>query len=144
MLLPAGEIVATEWFQLGQHRPACEPLDHVVMPDHFHGVLRVIDEAPGSLWRAMSCFKGEATKEARRLGLVGREPMWVRGYYERVIRSDVELCRIRRTSLTIHGAGRRGFGRRRAPPPPAYDRNGEGSGGAGHRPRRHTIVTSRS
>ncbi|MGH7532531.1 MAG: transposase [Gemmatimonadales bacterium] len=96
MLLPAGEIVATEWFQLGQHRPPCEPLDHIVMPDHFHGVLRVIDEAPGSLWRAMSCFKGEVTKAARQLGLVGREPMWARGYYERVVRSDVELCRIQR------------------------------------------------
>lgn len=96
VLSPIGRLVDGGWRELVNHRPAVIPLDHVVMPDHFHGLLQVVGDDPGALYRAISCFKGEVTKRARRAGLQGVEPLWARSYYDHIVRNDRDLLRIQR------------------------------------------------
>ncbi|MFI5234212.1 MAG: transposase [Gemmatimonadales bacterium] len=90
-LLSIGQFLSEAWLDLHRHPPSVEPLDHVVMPDHFHGIVRVRSDARGSLWRAVNGLKGEVTRRARRHGMLGPEPLWARSFHDWVIRSESQL-----------------------------------------------------
>jgi putative transposase len=104
-----GHSVAYTWNDLPNHYPvtldAC-----VVMPNHLHGILVLgtdvgaeLKSAPteqqatrpglGEMIRALKTFS------TRRINELQRRPgiqIWQRGYYERIIRNDLEMNRIRR------------------------------------------------
>jgi putative transposase len=106
----AGQMVSVEWQNLPT-RFAQIALDiFIVMPDHLHGVLHIIDgsapaprddqqrhgTAPRSLGRMMQAFKSLTThayiqgvKEHSWPPFFGK--LWQRNYYERVIRNETEL-----------------------------------------------------
>jgi len=50
----------------------------------------------GALPTVIASFKSAATKRARQHGLSQNRSVWQRGYYERVIRGEKELARIRK------------------------------------------------
>ncbi|WP_396624134.1 REP-associated tyrosine transposase [Luteitalea sp.] len=65
----------------------------VVMPDHIHAVIEIgLDEAPtGSLSHLVREVKARVTMAARVAEAAGpQEPLWQRGYHDRIIRSDAE------------------------------------------------------
>lgn len=117
-----GEVVASVWLRLPLHYLHVALDEFVVMPNHVHGIVVLLDEADiradqantsGSPIGAGS--KTAPTKHARRHGLPevvrafktysaravneAREtpgaPVWQRSYYERVIRDEAELERAR-------------------------------------------------
>jgi REP element-mobilizing transposase RayT len=112
-----GEIVDACWRDIPNHFAHVALDVHVVMPDHIHGILRILRRgtacraptptpppcgAPteafghpvkGSLPTVIRAFKSSVTRIARRDGFEGR--FWQRGYYEKVIRNDDELARVR-------------------------------------------------
>ena len=81
----------------------------VVMPNHVHGIL-VIGEAAGpavvplhatalrdrpSLGVIIRSFKAAVTRELRIRGLHGQRAVWQSNFYDRVVRDEAELNRIR-------------------------------------------------
>lgn len=80
----------------------------VIMPDHLHGIMVMTEDAgtaagvpkaaPPSpaLDTVVGTFKAACTRAARRLRLLGREPLWQRGYYERIVRNERAMNMIRR------------------------------------------------
>jgi putative transposase len=115
-LTAIGRIVEEEWFRTADIRDSVELDEFVVMPNHLHGVLWILDK-PGSpiagtppraptgrkfgqpVSRSLSTiinnFKGRVTRRVRELRVIADQTVWQRGYYERIIRNDVELLRVR-------------------------------------------------
>ena len=111
VLLPFGQIVAQEWRTSAAVRPTLRLDAFVVMPNHVHGIVTIVDEnvgahsdAPrrGALLRAptsgavtrpprtigafVGAFKGAVTRRINALRDTAGSPVWQRNYYEHVIR----------------------------------------------------------
>jgi len=116
-LSAVGEIIVSRWYDLPNHHLV--ELDvFTIMPNHVHGVLIILDgkagEAGGAgeaglaptvgqpksrkatLGTITGSFKSAASKAINERGLGGNAPLWQRGYYEHVIRSEQALTRIRK------------------------------------------------
>jgi REP element-mobilizing transposase RayT len=111
ILNDAGRMVQSLWDELPRHFPNVELDTFVVMPNHVHGIIWIIDVGRGTACRAptverfgqpvahslptiIRSFKSAVTKcvNAQR-GTPGL-PIWQRNYYEHIIRNDDELNRI--------------------------------------------------
>ncbi|KPK87129.1 hypothetical protein AMJ80_12340 [bacterium SM23_31] len=117
-----GNIVDIEWRRTGEKRKNIVLDAYVVMPNHFHGILFMIDTrrgipprrdcAPtntendrnyrkfgemisGSLPAIIRSFKSAATKKINNLRNERGTPLWQRNYYEHIIRNDADLQKIR-------------------------------------------------
>jgi REP element-mobilizing transposase RayT len=97
-----GKTVAAEWARSATLRAEIELDVFQLMPNHLHGIVFLHDEhVPSRGPRARSVgafvagFKSAVTRRTREeLGL--RVPVWQRNYFERVIRNERELERIRK------------------------------------------------
>jgi putative transposase len=93
-----GELVVTQLLAAVRLEP-CRRLDAwVVMPDHVHVIARFQGRSPHdeSLPTVIARFKAGTTYAARRCGRYSRiDPLWQRGFYDRVIRSNRELEEMR-------------------------------------------------
>ncbi len=106
-LAEPGEIVEKWWAAIPSKFPDVEIDRFVVMPNHVHGILWIIDRQDGgvpvdanrtSLPRIMQWFKTMSTNEFIRAGKRDRRPsgiLWQRNYWERVIRDERSLDDIR-------------------------------------------------
>jgi len=101
-------IIETEWLKTPQIRSSVELDEYVVMPNHFHAILFVTRRgvsqyAPTNKFRSPSQtigsiirgFKSAVTKRTNKLRNSPSTPVWQRNYYERVVRNENELNRIR-------------------------------------------------
>jgi len=101
----AGRIVVQEWLACGNVYPQVRLDTHVVMPNHFHGIV-VIDESSlretvtaGQrrqmiLPKIMGRFKMRSSKRINRLRNTVGLSVWQRGYYDHIIRNEEDLIRI--------------------------------------------------
>jgi putative transposase len=119
-LSAAGQMIEEVWAGLPMRFPTIVLDAFVVMPDHLHGVLILSDETgepnagaevgnvnehapgtlPGTIGRILQTFKSTSThfyiQGVRQQGwppFAGR--LWQRNYYERIIRNEQALERIR-------------------------------------------------
>lgn len=107
-----GEIVVDCWEEIPQHFPGVELDVFVVMPNHAHGVLvlpgadtagstrathapPLQGDTPPVLGTVIGAFKSAATRRINLLRGMPGEPVWLRNYFERVIRDEDELNKIR-------------------------------------------------
>jgi REP element-mobilizing transposase RayT len=106
-------VINWAWRGIPDHFPSAGVDAFVVMPNHVHGIIvlkhrsfvgarhasplrtRASGPAPRSLGALVSGFKSTVTRELRSLGLWDGSPFWQRNYYERIIRDDDELVRVR-------------------------------------------------
>ena len=89
-----GGIVEECWLQLRTHYPAIGLDEFAVMPNHFHGVVHLRDGAPS----LVELVRGFKTFSARKINTVRHSPrakVWQRSFYDRIVRSDADLQRIR-------------------------------------------------
>jgi putative transposase len=99
----AGYMIDAVWRSLPERFPGVEIDYYVVMPNHFHAIFWL----PGtgiSYGDVVAAFKSVTTNEYIRGVREGRFPrfdgrLWQRGSYDRVIRNEEELNRVR---LYIH------------------------------------------
>ena len=113
----AGRIVQEEWLNLPRLRPQVRLDQFVVMPNHFHGILMLIEETEGTASRAPTregfgkpisgslptIIRGFKSVVTHRINLTQHTPgqaVWQRGFYEHVIRNEESLNRIREYILT--------------------------------------------
>lgn len=100
-----GAIVARCWDDLPGHYATVELDAFAVMPNHVHGIIVLTGPTAGGttdsldktrhalpeIVRAFKAFSARRINEAR--GMVGT-PVWQRGYYEHIIRTERSLGRI--------------------------------------------------
>jgi putative transposase len=72
-------------------RLACAALSYCIMPDHFHGLIRIA-KGKKSLGDFICAFKSRTTHECRKAKESGKFPLfenkiWHRNYYEVIVRS---------------------------------------------------------
>ena len=111
-----GEIVAEQWLQTGVLRQEITLDTWVVMPNHFHGIVMIVDAdlrggrgtarraptverfgqpVPGSLSTIVRSFKSAATKRINQARSTPGAPVWQRNYWEHVVRNETDLHELR-------------------------------------------------
>ncbi len=120
----AGEIIQQIWAALPGYFPFISLDAAVVMPNHFHAILvltgdgkgeasanelltfshvpqadasplQPIGTVPGSLGAIVQNFKSVSTRKINQASGERGVHVWQRNYFERIIRNDAELARIR-------------------------------------------------
>ena len=96
-----GAIAQDCWLAIPQHTPTVELDQYVVMPNHMHGVLKLLPipmqekQLGVALSTIINLYKSTVTRlnnnTSGKTGLV----LWQRGYYEHVVRGEEDLYRIR-------------------------------------------------
>ncbi len=114
------EVITWAWSEIPNHFPSVKVGAFVVMPNHVHGIVIIEDSvsstdpaavgarhasplrplrrdgvAKGSLGAVVGSFKAAVTRELRLRDLWQQRPLWQNNYYDRVIRDENELDRIR-------------------------------------------------
>ncbi len=119
-----GNIIATEWMRLTELRPDIETGEYVVMPNHFHGIVHIIEQSTALidkdnvgtihtvgaihelplqkrqqrrnmiLPKIVGRFKMITTKQINIIRDTPGVPLWQRNYYEHIIRDDADYTRI--------------------------------------------------
>ncbi len=92
-----GNIAQTNWLSLPQRFPNIEIDEYIIMPNHMHGIITITEmlsstKAP-TLGEVVRTFKGATTSQIHTTYMP--EFAWQRDFYERIIRKDGELDRIR-------------------------------------------------
>jgi putative transposase len=94
-LSEAGAIVQSEWLRLASSK-ALVALDlFVIMPDHFHGIIELKPGNEYTLGEVLRGFKARVTRGVHALDARSPGGLWQRNYYERIIRDQNDLDRIR-------------------------------------------------
>jgi REP element-mobilizing transposase RayT len=105
-------VVEEEWLKTAEIRKNVELDVFVVMPNHFHGILVIVDKCRGTVHRAPTLeqfakptsgslptivryFKSAVTRRINELRGAPNMPVWQRNYYEHVIRNENDLDEIR-------------------------------------------------
>lgn len=70
-LTALGEAVAENWLELPSLFPGIETREYAVMPEHFHGIIRVLEWQEHPLGQIVGAFKSRSTGAARRLAAGG-------------------------------------------------------------------------
>ena len=110
----AGQIIAAAWEWLADQYPHVELDEWVVMPNHLHGIIIIVDDdgrggsrsAQGDsriaptpkrkpLGRLIGAFKTVSSKRINELRDTPGLPVWQRNYFEHIIRNERELDRVR-------------------------------------------------
>ena len=106
------EVVEETWLWLADQYEFVYLDEFVVMPNHLHGIIVIRDGRRGAsrsaptrsatetpkrkpLGRLVGAFKTVSTKRINGIRSTPGLPVWQRNYYERVIRDDEELNRLR-------------------------------------------------
>lgn len=95
-----GGIIQSIWKSLLNHHDV-ELDTFQLMPNHVHFILGLTGKSTGASRRAptigmlVGFLKSESTKQIRRLTNDAMIEIWQRNYYEHIIRTDVDLDKIR-------------------------------------------------
>lgn len=93
-----GHTVSAEWLALATVFPGLSSGEFIVMPNHFHGIVWILEPDAGVLGPSLSDivarFKSRTNQAHLRLASERGERaprLWQRGYHDRVIRDEREL-----------------------------------------------------
>jgi REP element-mobilizing transposase RayT len=104
-----GQIVADTWQWLGSHYPGVTLDEWMVMPTHLHEILvlttaaarpKTVGDTNSATRRKpvgelIGAFETRSTKPVNRLRETPGAALWQRNFWERVIRDEYELSKIR-------------------------------------------------
>ena len=85
-LSQVGNAVLREWQSIGNHHPEVKPLFMQVMPDHVHGILRVLKPMAKPLGNVIGGFKAGSSKAA-----IGAGGLWAPGFQDSILFRDGQL-----------------------------------------------------
>jgi len=112
LLSLSGELVKRCWDALAAHFPFIELDACMIMPNHVHGLIMIKDDSqpdsgvradgttPRSLGSIIQNFKSVSTRKINQSHLSRGIPAWQHSYYERIVRDEVELSRVRQYIAT--------------------------------------------
>ena len=86
-LTPLGEAVAAAWREISANWPGVEALDLQVMPEHLHGIIRVVKPQRHPLGQIVGSFKARATGKAKALAskLASTGSLWTPGFNDSIL-----------------------------------------------------------
>ncbi|MHB8600080.1 MAG: transposase [Ktedonobacteraceae bacterium] len=92
-----GNIAQTNWLAMPQRFPTIEVDEYIIMPNHMHGIITITEtsssmKAP-ALGQIIRAFKSATTTQIHATCMPEFE--WQNNYYERIIRKDGEINRVR-------------------------------------------------
>ncbi len=107
-----GIIVRKEWLRASEIRLNLIIDEFVIMPNHLHGIIMIMDDGRGTLQRAppieqfgkpvsnsiptiVRLFKSATTKQINQIRQTPGLSVWQRNYYEHIIRNEDDLKQIR-------------------------------------------------
>ncbi len=97
-----GQTAAACWRQIPEHFPRVSCDVFCVMPNHLHGIIVLPAEDPStgqsnntSLSVVVGTFKAAVSRQCATRGVRTNQRLWQRSYFERVIRTEENLTRIR-------------------------------------------------
>jgi REP-associated tyrosine transposase len=107
-----GGVVQEEWLKTAEIRKNVELDVFTIMPNHFHGILVIVDKCRGTVHRAPTLeqfakptsgslptiiryFKSAVTRRINDSRGTPYTPVWQRNYYEHVIRDEDDLNEIK-------------------------------------------------
>ena len=85
-LSQVGNAVLREWQSIGDNHPEVKPLFMQVMPDHVHGILRVLKPMAKPLGNVIGGFKAGSSKAA-----IGSGGLWAPGFQDSILFRDGQL-----------------------------------------------------
>jgi putative transposase len=116
-----GIIVRNEWTKTENIRSNVMLDEFVIMPNHVHGIIRLVEitvegtarRAPtikttefqsekfsnptvGTIPTIVRSFKSAVTKQINTIRNANRLPLWQRNYFERVLRDEESVARVQR------------------------------------------------
>ncbi|MFA3783776.1 transposase [Melioribacteraceae bacterium 4301-Me] len=102
-----GIVVKELWLRIVEHFTNVELDEYILMPNHFHGIIIIYDKvglrSPQteiktknfSLSQIIAYFKYQTTKRINLIEGVEGRVIWQRSFYDRIIRNEKELEKIR-------------------------------------------------
>jgi REP-associated tyrosine transposase len=112
VLNDAGRTAATCWLQIPDHFPNVELDEWVVMPNHMHGIVVMVEASANATAPPVDSPLQRPTGTSRTIGSMVRgfkigvtkwyrqrldaSQIWQRNYWEHIIRNEQELNRVRR------------------------------------------------
>ena len=112
-----GNVVNKCWLEIPHHFPDVKIDAFVVMPNHMHGIIVLINNCRGevtspapkgaetaplrkcTLGQVIAYFKYQTTKAINQIHKTPGHRVWQRNYYEHVIRNEADLNEIRQYIL---------------------------------------------
>lgn len=107
-----GKLVYMWWNNISQKYQNVELDNHAIMPNHLHGIIIINDDycrgevtspllrqtpkPKPTLGKIIAYFKYQSTKHLNQMRKTPGIKLWQRNYYERIIRDEQELNRIRK------------------------------------------------
>jgi REP element-mobilizing transposase RayT len=125
VLSSIGHVIQDCWFDIPKHSPDVKLDEFIIMPNHLHGILFILESVgkgeafsntdvslenpnlenasplrplgtpPGSLSAIIQNFKSVSTRMVNKMFFKPGNKVWQRNYFERIIRNDSELNAIR-------------------------------------------------
>lgn len=88
--------------KIPHHFPNVELDQFILMPDHLHGIIVISEQAEKlySLATIIQNFKSISTRKINKTTQNLGVSIWQRNYYERIVRSNQELDRLRQYIVT--------------------------------------------
>jgi len=86
-------IIERELLALNDRFPGLTVDDYMIMSDHLH-VIVMLSNCPSSLPRIMQAFKSLSTARVKERSSIQR--VWQRGYFDRIVRNEMELNAFRK------------------------------------------------
>jgi putative transposase len=91
-----GQIALERWFALPQHHSNIDLDVFVVMPNHIHGVIILLETSPTStLGTIIGSYKSSVTRHIRQAIHAPDLMIWQARYHDHIIRNPADLERIR-------------------------------------------------
>lgn len=104
ILNPIGTMVDYEWKHLAHRFKHVELGPWIVMPNHVHGIINIIETPAnnqetresfgspvrGSIPTIIRSFKSTVTKRYQDIAEQQPRPIWQRGYYDHIIRDEID------------------------------------------------------
>lgn len=93
-LTSTGEIVQTHWLDLTKHHSHIELDEFIIMPNHLHGLISILDSSSKSIFLGsiINWFKAGVSRSVKQNSAI--EKLWQRNYYEHVVRNEKDYERI--------------------------------------------------
>jgi putative transposase len=111
VLNPLGQIAYDCWCEIPAHHLHIRLDEFVIMPNHGHGVLWIVEQPDpkatgkprrfgesikGSVSVVVATYKAAVTRIARKQGLIpAKSPLWHGRFWDHIIRDEADLARIR-------------------------------------------------
>ena len=91
-----GKIIEEEWLKLEGTYKNIKLDKYIIMPNHIHGIIVIKEKKKISIMNIIGGYKSITSRKCNKKIGIKNNKIWQRSYYERIIRNEKELYKIRK------------------------------------------------